>query len=138
MAERHNAAAEEFKKAHAPDFDAVLEKASDAVRDLQDELGPNALNIIDGFTTIDAENGAAIVYHLAKNPSEMARIAKLHPRQQVAALAKLDAGLGTKHPRRSASGRHAASTVVPDASQDGEDYRTYAARRNAEERAGRR
>ncbi|MGH9370680.1 MAG: hypothetical protein ACRD15_04035 [Vicinamibacterales bacterium] len=139
-----NARTEEYKKSHAPDFDAVIGQARDTVQDLIDEIGPHALNIIDGFTAVDAENGPAVVYHLAQHPDEMERIARLHPRQQIAALAKIDARLGadpkqavrraapTPPPR--AAARTADPYVTESAEDDGEGYAAFKARRNKEER----
>jgi len=142
----HTAKIKDFAKAHAPDFDAVIKGAQDAARGIVTELGPSAFTIIDRYTTVDADNGPAIIYHLAKNKDEMEEIAKLPVPQQLIALARLDARLGgapARSSRRSvatSSPRVAAAAAGSDGNGepvDADDYQEYKAKRNAEERAGR-
>lgn len=136
---------EEFKQ-RAPDFDTVIEGAREFIEELGEERGPQVLQIVDGFTTVDAENGPAIQYHLAQHPEELRQIVALPARQQLAALARLDARLGAAlstpaqrpatpvtrapEPIKPVGGAPTASTVSPE----DDDYRAYAARRNREER----
>ena len=129
-----------------PDFEQVLKAAADSVIELKEELGANALHIIDTYTVRDAENGPAIVHHLAQHPEEMRRIASLAPPLQLAALGRLDERLArastpeparvpvapvTKAPEPITPVRSAptASTVSPE----DEDYAAYKRRRDLED-----
>lgn len=136
---------EEFKTT-APDYDAVIEGATDVVEELQRELGPSALDVIEQFTTADAINGPAVQYHLAQHTDDLERIAKLAPAHQLIELARLDARLeAAKTPARPPVA--APVTTAPEpikpvgsspttsgVSPEDEPYRDYALRRNREER----
>jgi hypothetical protein len=140
---------EAFKTAGATDFDEVLLSAKDAVNDLIDDLGPQALNVIDRYTVYDADNGPAINRFLATNPDEMRRIAALPIPQQLAALGKLDNRLDpatttparvpvvpvshAPSPIKPVGGSPTASSVPPE----DEPYPIFRARREREERAAR-
>lgn len=134
-------------KARTPDFDAALDDAKEFVDELVEVHGPQVLSIVDGFTLEDAVNKAALQYHLARNPEELREIVALPPRQQIAALARLDERVGSvqkaparapasppvtqaPEPMKPVGGAPSASTV----SSEDEDYATYKARRNREER----
>jgi hypothetical protein len=138
---------ETFKQ-RVPDFDAVLLAAKEDVDEIIADLGPNALNAIDRYTTEDAGVlGPAIIHHLATHPAEMRRIAELPIPLQLAALGKIEARLETAsttppgpasvppvnaapEPITPVGSTPTASTVDPDK----EDFRSYVARRNREER----
>lgn len=140
---------EEFKQ-RTPDFDAVFEGAREFIQELVEQRGPQVTNIVDGYTTQDAENGPAIVYHLAQHPEELRQIVALPPRQQIAALARLDERLGSASPAAPAApARTPAAPVTrapepmkpvggtptaPTVSPDDEPYGAYKARRDREER----
>lgn len=142
---------EEFKQS-TPDFDAVYAAAAEDVTEIIEELGPHAIDVIDLYTTRDADNGPAIVHHLMTNPDEMRRIAGLPVPMQLAALGKLDARLdGAKTSTGPSSkvapttkapepikpvGSSPTATVTPDPEK--ESYAEYRDRRNREELAGAR
>lgn len=129
----HIKAVASFKRTHS-DFDATLKGAKPAIAKLVKELGPNVLGIIDQYTTSDADNGPAIIYHLAQHPEELKRIVRLPPALQLAALGKLDVVVdGSGSRRRSATPASRSSANSDPNVIDGEDYSTYKARRNKEE-----
>jgi hypothetical protein len=134
---KHVKAVTAFKRTHT-DFDAALQGAKPAVTELIEEFGPNALGVIDRYTTSDADNGPAIVYHLAQHPEELKRIARLPPALQLAALGKLDAVVAGAGSRR----RPATAAARPSGYSDpdvigSDDYAAWKAQRNKEERARR-
>lgn len=136
-----------------PTFDADLLAAKEDVVEVVQELGPNALNVIDRYTTVDAENGPALVHYLATNPDEMRRIAGLPVPLQLAALGKLDGKLDaaspspngpalrvppqTKAPKpMTPLGSSPTASVTTDPEK--ETYQQWKERRNREEAAARR
>lgn len=139
---------EAFRTSHA-DYDAVLADVKDVVDELVEHLGPRALSVIDTFTVRDAEDGAALMYHLAQSPDDLRRIAALPLPQQLIALGRFEhahqeaasspAGPSslvtptTRAPRpiTPVGGGATASTVSPE----DEDYLTYKVRRAREEKA---
>lgn len=140
---------EEFRKTHA-DFDAVVEQARDVVQDLVREVGPHVMDTIERYTTRDADHGPALVYHLSTHTDELERIAKLPPAYQLIELAKLDARMEAAAPPPPARPPAApvtqapppitpvsGSPTAPGVPPDDEDFQTYKARRNAEERRAR-
>lgn len=140
----YKAKIDEFKKT-TPDFDAVWSASVDAIKEIREELGPTSLNAIDQFAMRDADNGPAIIYHLAQHPDEMKRIASLALPQQLAALGRLDQRLSraTPEPARvtpppvtkapepitPVGGAPTASTASPD----DESYAEYKRRRDLED-----
>jgi hypothetical protein len=136
----HVKAVAAFKRTHS-DFDAALKGVKPAVTELVEELGPNALGVIDRYTTSDADNGPAIIYHLAQNPEELKRIARLPPAHQLIALGKLDvvvAGDRSGSRRKSSAVAAARSSTHSDPDvMDSDDYAVWKAQRNKEERARR-
>lgn len=139
----------EFRKS-APDFDAAYEDAAEDVAEIQRELGVHAIDTIDLFTTRDADNGPAVIYHLLTHPDEMKAIAGLPVARQLIVLSKLDERLATKA-AHGPSRRVPAVTRAPEpikplgqsptpavaSDPENEDYQSYRARRNAEEAAAR-
>jgi hypothetical protein len=132
-----------------PDFDAVLSAAQEAVQEIVEDLGKDALHALDTYTVHDAENGPAIVHYLSQNPDEMRRIAELSIPRQLAALGRLDERLApaSKKPAQRAKppvssapdpitpvGGSPTSSSVP---LEDEPYPVYKARRDREERAAR-
>lgn len=71
---------EAFQKEH-PDYTEVLE-------DLEEDVPQVAMNYF-----VESEMGPALAYHIAKNPSEIARLRKLSPARVIAELGKLEARL---------------------------------------------
>lgn len=71
------------------DFDEVIEA-------LQDPAIPITRELVE--TLIQSENGAALLYHLAQNPEEAVRIAKLPALAAARELGKLEARIATKEP----------------------------------------
>lgn len=71
-------------KQTAPDFDVVV--ANPALPPLH----PTAARLV-----VTNEKGPAIVYHLAKNPEMLARIARLTPEQQAMAIGRIEASINT-------------------------------------------
>ena len=136
-------------RSSTPDFDATYEAGKEFVLELVEEHGPDVMNVMDRFTTRDADNGPALMHHLLKNPEDMRRIAALPVPQQIAALARLDARLEpaststaqppaapvtrAPEPMKPVGSTPTASTVSPE----DEDYRVYRDRRNREEREAR-
>lgn len=134
-----------------PDFDATMEGVRDVILELVEEHGPKTMEIVDGYAVHDAENGAALLYHLAKNEDELREIVALPRKRQLIRLAKLDAKLATADSATSAKdgsdlgltppevpdpikpigGGPTATTVSPEE----EPYKAWRDRRNAEERA---
>jgi len=136
----------EFRK-RTPDFDAVYAEAKEDVQEIQQRLGPASLDVIDLYTTRDADHGPAIVHYLVTHPDEMERIAALPAPLQLAQLGRLDERLGnvthgslptvppvTRAPEPMRPlGSSPTPAVTPD--PDNETYREYTARRNREELA---
>lgn len=137
----------EFRKA-TPTFDADYQDAAEDIEAIQQELGPNSLDVIDLYTTRDADNGPAMVHYLVTHPDEMKRIAALPAPLQLAALGKLDGRFDDASPtaRRPVAppvtrapepikplGSSPTPAVTPD--PDNETYEEYKARRNREELA---
>lgn len=81
VAESFNARMEDFAKTH-PDLKVVL--ANPALPAL---AKPAARHILT------AENGAAIVYHLGKNPDVAVRISRMAPEQQLVAIGRIESQL---------------------------------------------
>jgi hypothetical protein len=76
----YNARVQEFKKT-TPDFDEVFE-----------ELGEGPVlppEVVQGI--LEADEGPAIAYHLAKNPSEVTRLMSLTPYKRMLELGKIGA-----------------------------------------------
>ncbi len=71
-----------------PDFDAVLQSAAIGVSDAVME------------TILESDDGPAVAYHLAKNPTELYRLNAMTERQQVLELGRISARLSTKVPER--------------------------------------
>jgi hypothetical protein len=136
-------------KTSTPDFDAVLTAAQEAVQEIVEDIGPDALHVLDTYTVHDAENGPAIVHYLSQHPDEMRRIAELTIPRQLAALGRLDERLApaSKKPAQRAKppvssapdpitpvGGSPTSSSVP---LEDEPYTVYKARREREERVAR-
>lgn len=71
-----------------PDFDAVLQSAAIGVSDAVME------------TILESDDGPAVAYHLAKNPTELYRLNAMTERQQVLELGRISARLSAKVPER--------------------------------------
>jgi hypothetical protein len=71
-----------------PDFDAVLQSAAIGVSDAVME------------TILESDDGPAVAYHLAKNPTELYRLNAMGDRQQMLELGRISARLSTKVPER--------------------------------------
>jgi len=71
-----------------PDFDAVLQSAAIGVSDAVME------------TILESDDGPAVAYHLAKNPTELYRLNAMTERQQVFELGRISARLSAKVPER--------------------------------------
>jgi hypothetical protein len=71
-----------------PDFDSVMENAKDTEADIVPQF---VLNYV-----YESDHSALVAYHLAKNPEETQRIAKLPPIRGLAELGKLEERLTTK------------------------------------------
>lgn len=112
---QHQTNIESFRSQHA-DFDAVIDDVKETVIELREEHGKGVMNTIDTFMVKDAENGPAILYHLAKNPDELREIAALDPPRQLIRLAKLDAKLATKKPATT-SAKDGSDRVAPPVTQ---------------------
>ncbi len=69
-------------KQSAPDFDVVVSNPA------LPPLHPTAARLV-----VTNEKGPAIVYHLAKNPEQLARIARLTPEQQAMAIGRIEASI---------------------------------------------
>ena len=67
-----------------PDFDAVLQSAAIGVSDAVME------------TILESDDGPAVAYHLAKNPTELYRLNAMTERQQVFELGRISARLSAK------------------------------------------
>jgi hypothetical protein len=85
----YNTAIEEFKKTHA-DFDAAVAEMREAVQDTFVAMGPNALQVVDGYTVFDAQDGPALTYYFLKHHDELKAIAAKPPQQQLIALVRLE------------------------------------------------
>lgn len=113
----YNTKLDAFKQTVAHDFDAVADDAAHDVAEIRRELGVRSLDIIDRYTTHDADNGPALVYHLLQHPDEMRRIAQLPMSHQLIELGKLDVRVGTQTPRQDAASPSGPSSVVPPVTQ---------------------
>ena len=71
-----------------PDFDTVLQSAAVGVSDAVME------------TILESDDGPAVAYHLAKNPTELYRLNAMNERQQVLELGRISARLSAKVPER--------------------------------------
>ena len=71
-----------------PDFDAALQSAAIGVSNAVME------------TILESDDGPAVAYHLAKNPTELYRLNAMTERQQVLELGRISARLSTKVPER--------------------------------------
>ena len=71
-----------------PDYDAVLQSA--------------AVNVSNAVmeTILESDDGPAVAYHLAKNPTELYRLNAMSERQQVLELGRISARLSAKVPER--------------------------------------
>ena len=71
-----------------PDYDAVLQSA--------------AVNVSNAVmeTILESDDGPAVAYHLAKNPTELYRLNAMSERQQVLELGRISARLSAKAPER--------------------------------------
>ena len=71
-----------------PDYDAVLQSA--------------AVNVSQAVmeTILESDDGPAVAYHLAKNPTELYRLNAMSERQQVLELGRISARLSAKVPER--------------------------------------
>jgi len=71
-----------------PDYDAVLQSA--------------AVNVSQAVmeTILESDDGPAVAYHLAKNPTELYRLNAMSERQQVLELGRISARLSAKVPDR--------------------------------------
>jgi hypothetical protein len=86
------------------DFDAVMEQAKGTEADIVPQF---VLNYI-----YESDNSALVAYHLAKNPEESQRIAKLPPIRGLAELGKLEDRLTA--PKASEPKIDAPAPVVPE------------------------
>lgn len=82
--ERYQQKVDSFK-AITPDFDAVFADLDDV------QLEPDLLQAV-----LEADEGPALAYHLAKNLSEVRRLNSMTPAQRLMALGKLEATLPKK------------------------------------------
>jgi len=71
-----------------PDFDTVLQSAAIGVSN--DVMG----------VILDSDDGPAVAYYLAKNPTELYRLNAMDERQQVLELGRISARLSAKAPER--------------------------------------
>ena len=75
------------------EFRAHIEAARDAIEDFDDVLQDSDATLTEAMRAAILESGDKgpfIGYHLAKNPEEAARIAKLSPTRQAAEIVKLE------------------------------------------------
>lgn len=116
-------------KASISDYDAVVSAADIPI---SSHLGEAIL---------DSDKGPELVYHLAKNPAEAARLSALSPLAAARELGRLEATLGqastpakpvTKAPApmKPTSGNGTSSTADP-AKMSHEEYRAYRAKQGA-------
>jgi hypothetical protein len=84
--ERYQQRVEQFKAA-TPDFEQAFEDIEDV------QLEPDLLQAV-----LEAEEGPAIAYHLAKNLPEVRRLNSLPPSQRLMALGRLEAQVSAGRP----------------------------------------
>jgi len=136
---RHAEAVTAYRQTN-PDFDAAMKSVKPVVAKLQKALGPGVLNVVDRYTTQDADHGVAVIHHLAAHPEELKRIVRLPPALQLAELGKVDALVGSASSRRpspSATARKLQSVGIENA-YGSDDFQEWKNRRNEEERSRRR
>lgn len=90
-------------KAQHSDYAAVLEAADESV-----VFSPAA-----GEAIADSDLGPTLLYHLAKNPADAERIAKLSPVAQVRELGKLEQKLSTPTPQPKPKLTSAPDPITP-------------------------
>lgn len=116
-------------KTSIPDYDAVVSAADVAI-------APHL-----GEAILDSDKGPELVYHLAKNPAEAARLSALSPLAAARELGRLEATLGqatpvpkpvTKAPApmKPTAGNGSSPTTDPS-KMSHEEYRAYRAKQGA-------
>lgn len=99
--EVQSASTEQAKAAARAQWNQRLGEFAKTKPDAAAVIANPALPITDAMTEVitASERGPELAYHLGTNPAEAARIARLSPAQQAAALGRIEAGLSAPAPK---------------------------------------
>ena len=119
---------QEFQAARAD----LLEDATDKYEDFEDLVTDPTLKISDTMAVfiLESEQRVDLAYHLAKNPKEAARIAKLSPVRQAAELTRIEDKLiapPTKRPSAAPAPIAPTKGIAADSSTEPDASKNYAA-----------